>query len=154
EKYQAMPADGYAKMFDRMVASCQGQLELKLETNYRDMLNQIKFRHLVYTGPLDEFFDGQLGTLPYRSLKFEHESFTPAQLLSQARPSLAVNPGFWQPAVQVNYPNEEAFTRIVEIKHVSQQNCDNTTIVREYPDDYGPGKEPYYPIPTSQNHNL
>ncbi|MFM7373599.1 MAG: UDP-galactopyranose mutase, partial [Chthoniobacterales bacterium] len=56
-------------------------------------------------------------------------------------------PGFFQPAMQVNYPNDEEFTRIVEIKHATGQQCVNTTIVREYPDDFGPGKEAYYPIP-------
>jgi UDP-galactopyranose mutase len=49
--------------------------------------------------------------------------------------------------MQVNYPNDEEFTRIVEIKHATGQQCENTTIVREYPDDFGPGKEAYYPIP-------
>lgn len=49
--------------------------------------------------------------------------------------------------MQVNYPNEEKFTRIVEIKHATGQQCANTTIVREYPEDFGPGKEAYYPVP-------
>jgi UDP-galactopyranose mutase len=117
----------------------------------------------VYTGPIDEYYDYCHGYLPYRSLRFEPESFTPDQLadpstlnclrpsppssgsqLSTEKPAPA---GFFQPAMQVNYPNDEEFTRIVEIKHATGQQCENTTIVREYPDDFGPGKEAYYPIP-------
>jgi len=78
-------------------------------------------------------------------LRFESESFTPEQLLE--REPISGKRGFWQPAVQVNYPNEEEFTRIVEVKHATGQLCENTTIVREYPDDFSPGKEAYYPIP-------
>jgi UDP-galactopyranose mutase len=52
--------------------------------------------------------------------------------------------------MQVNYPNDEEYTRIVEIKHATGQQTPNTTIVREYPDDYAPGKEAYYPIPTPE----
>jgi UDP-galactopyranose mutase len=100
---------------------------------------------MVYTGAIDEFYDRRFGALPYRSLRFEHESFTPGQL--REREVISGKPGFWQPAMQVNYPNDEEFTRIVEIKHATGQDCPNTTIVREYPEDYGPGKEPYYPVP-------
>ena len=56
--------------------------------------------------------------------------------------------------MQVNYPGDEPFTRIVEIKHATGQDCPNTTIVREYPDDFGPGKEPYYPIPAPDSSAL
>jgi len=76
-----------------------------------------------------KFYDFRFGRLPYRSLRFEPESFTPDQLT--ARRSYAGKPGFWQPVMQVNYPNDEAFTRIVEIKHATGQQCENTTIVRE-----------------------
>jgi UDP-galactopyranose mutase len=81
---------------------------------------------------IDEYFDGCFGQLPYRSLRFEPET------LEQQ---------FFQPVVQVNYPNENEFTRIVEIKHATGQRIPVTTIVREYPADYGPGQEAYYPIP-------
>src|SRR5207247_689723 len=60
----------------------------------------------------------------------------------------------FQPAMQVNYPNENDFTRIVEIKHATGQKHDRTTIVREYPLDYHPGREPYYPIPASDAREL
>jgi UDP-galactopyranose mutase len=100
---------------------------------------------MIYTGPIDEYFDNRFGQLPYRSLRFENESFGPNEL--KEREAIAGKLGFWQPAMQVNYPNEEAYTRIVELKHATGQLCANTTIVREYPDDVGPGKEPYYPVP-------
>ena len=81
---------------------------------------------------VDEYFDHCFGPLPYRSLRFEPET------LPQE---------YFQPALQVNYPNEHDFTRIVELKHATGQKLPVTTIVREYPEDFGPGKEPYYPIP-------
>ncbi len=118
-------------------------------TEFRDILLQVSFKHLVYTGPIDEYYDYYHGRLPYCPLRFEPESFTPERL-ADLRPTASdfpIAPGFYQPAMQVNYPSEEEFTRIVEIKHATGQQCENTTIVREYPDDFGPGKEAYYPIP-------
>jgi len=150
EEFQALPKDGYSKMFERMVAACGDKLQILLNTEFRDILPQVEFKHLVYTGPIDEYYDYCHGRLPYRSLRFEPESFTPAQLADLRSPVSDLrspSPGFFQPAMQVNYPNDEKFTRIVEIKHATGQDCENTTIVREYPDDFGPGKEAYYPIP-------
>jgi len=157
EDFQAIPKAGYTAMFQRMVAACGDKLEILLNAEFRDILPKVNFKHLVYTGPIDEYYDFCHGHLPYRSLRFEPESFTPAQLsahhsgFKSPPSSLKSPPGFYQPAMQVNYPNDEAFTRIVEIKHTTGQQCDNTTIVREYPDDFGPGKEPYYPIPASDS---
>ncbi len=145
EEFQALPAAGYTRMFERMAAACGDKVRILLNTDYREVLPHVAFRHLVYTGPIDEFFDFRHGRLPYRSLRFEPESFTPEQL--RAREPVSGRPGFWQPAMQVNYPNDEDFTRIVEVKHATGQLCTNTTIVREYPEDYGPGREAYYPIP-------
>ena len=145
EKFQALPRAGYTQMFDRLLEACGNRVKLLLRTDYREVLNHVNFRHLVYTGAIDEFFNLKHGPLPYRSLRFERESFSPEQLVH--RTEVSGKAGFWQPAMQVNYPNEEDFTRIVEIKHATGQACTNTTIVREYPDDYGLGKEPYYPIP-------
>jgi UDP-galactopyranose mutase len=145
EEFQALPKAGYHKMFERMIQAGGDKIRLLLNTDYREILPHVNYKHLVYTGPIDEYFDNGFGPLPYRSLRFENESFTAGQL--EARLSVAGKAGFWQPAMQVNYPNDEEFTRIVEIKHATGQSCTNTTIVREYPDDYGPGKEAYYPIP-------
>jgi UDP-galactopyranose mutase len=145
EEFQALPKAGYTRMFERMVEACGDNLRILLNTGYREILPHVQYDRMIYTGPVDEYFNHCHGQLPYRSLRFENESFTPEQLV--AREPIAGKPGFWQPAMQVNYPNEEEFTRIVEVKHATGQLCANTTIVREYPDDYGPGKEPYYPIP-------
>jgi UDP-galactopyranose mutase len=100
---------------------------------------RVSFQHLIYTGPVDAFFGFQFGPLPYRSLRFERETIAAE---------------YFQPAVQVNYPNDFDFTRIVETKHITGQKLPVTTIVREYPDDFGPGKEPYYPIPTRETESL
>jgi len=144
EEFQAIPKAGYTRMFERMVAASP-DVRILLRTDYKELLPFVKYRHMIYTGPIDDFYDLRFGALPYRSLRFERESFTAEQLVE--REKISGRAGFWQPAMQVNYPNEEEFTRIVEIKHATGQQCTNTTIVREYPEDYGPGKEAYYPVP-------
>jgi UDP-galactopyranose mutase len=145
EEFQALPIAGYTRMFERMLEAGGSRVKVLLNTDYREVLPHVRFKHLVYTGPIDEFFDYAYGDLPYRSLRFENESFTAEQL--KPREAVSGKPGFWQPAMQVNYPNEEEFTRIVEVKHATGQACTNTTIVREYPQDYQRGGEAYYPIP-------
>jgi UDP-galactopyranose mutase len=151
ESFQALPAQGYHQLFNNLLRACPGT-ELKLGIDYRQLLPHVTFKHMVYTGPIDEYFGFQFGALPYRSLRFESESFTADEL--QDRLPISGKPGHWQPAMQVNYPNDNDFTRIVEIKHGTGQVSDATSIVREYPDDYGPGKEPYYPVPTPANAQL
>jgi UDP-galactopyranose mutase len=138
ERFQALPARGYTAMFERMLAN--PKIEVRLKTDFHEARDQLDYRHLIYTGPIDAYFDHRLGPLPYRSLRFEPETFTDRQ--------------FYQPAMQVNYPNDYDFTRIVEIKHATGQKIDATTIVREYPEDFGPGKEPYYPIPAPDTRAL
>jgi UDP-galactopyranose mutase len=130
EKFQALPKNGYTAMFQKMLK--HPLIKVRLNTDYREVRTQVAFRHLIFTGPLDEYYDHCFGHLPYRSLRFEPET------LSQE---------FFQPAMQVNYPNDHDFTRIVEIKHATGQQLPFTTIVREYPQNFGPGREPYYPIP-------
>ena len=130
EKFQALPKDGYTKVFERMLAN--PKIKVLLNTDYRDVLPQVQFKHMIYTGPVDEYFDCCYGPLQYRSLRFEPET---------------LDQEYFQPAMQVNYPNDYDFTRIVEIKHATGQQLPSTTIVREYPADYAPGREPYYPIP-------
>ena len=125
-----MPRDGYTAMFERMLA--HPNIEVRLKTDYREARAQVAYDHLIYTGPLDEYFDHCHGPLPYRSLRFEPET---------------IEREFFQPVVQVNYPNDHDFTRIVEIKHATGQQIPVTTIVREYPQDYLPGREAYYPLP-------
>jgi UDP-galactopyranose mutase len=147
EEFQALPKAGYTRMFERMVQACGDRLKILLNADYRAVLPFVEYNRMIYTGPIDEYFDHCYGQLPYRSLRFERESFSPEEL--KGREMISGKSGFWQPAMQVNYPNDEEFTRIVEIKHATGQLCANTTIVREYPDEYGPGKDPYYPIPAS-----
>ena len=130
EKFQALPKRGYTPMFQKMLSN--PKIEVRLNTDFREACAQAQFKHLIYTGPIDEYYDHCFGHLPYRSLRFEPETLTQE---------------FFQPAMQVNYPNEQEFTRIVEIKHATGQKLSSTTIVREYPQDFGPGREPYYPIP-------
>jgi len=98
--------------------------------------NHISWKNLIYTGPIDEFFENRFGPLPYRSLRFEFET---------------MNQEWFQPVSQVNFPNEYDFTRIVEIKHATGQVHPKTTIVREYPAAEG---DPFYPIPREQNQKV
>lgn len=129
-KFQALPKDGYTRMFKRMLD--HPKIEVRLGVSFREIARDYNYRKLIYTGPIDEYFDRCEGPLPYRSLRFEAESF---------------DKEFHQPAMQVNYPNEHEFTRIVEIKHATGQQIDKTTIVREFPQVYNTHNEPYYPIP-------
>ena len=152
EKFQAMPKFGYARLFQNMIAACGDKLRLELGTDFSKARDTANFDFVVYTGPIDAFFDYCFGPLPYRSLRFEPESFTPERLRGETRP--LADAGFWQPFVQVNYPNHGDFTRVVEIKHVTKQAISNTTIVREYPADYEGGADPYYPIPNEANREL
>ncbi|MEM6820761.1 MAG: UDP-galactopyranose mutase [Verrucomicrobiota bacterium] len=150
ESFQALPRDGYTALFQKMLD--HPLIEVRLNTEYREIQKSISYTHLIFTGPVDEYFDYCYGRLPYRSLRFEPESFSPDQL--KAREGISGKKGFWQPAMQVNYPNDHDFTRIVEVKHATGQKCENTTIVREYPQDDGPKNEPYYPIPASDAKSL
>jgi UDP-galactopyranose mutase len=104
-----------------------------LSTDYRVVRSSYPFLKVVYTGPIDEFFDYRFGPLPYRSLRFEHQTHELVQ---------------FQPAAVVNYPNDHDYTRITEFKHLTGQKHEKTSIVYEYPTDDG---EPYYPIPRPEN---
>jgi len=138
DSFQALPSRGFTAMFQKML-SAPG-IEVRLNTDFREARAQVKWRHLIYTGPIDDYFDHCFGALPYRSLRFEPETFTDRE--------------FYQPSMQVNYPNEYDYTRIVELKHATGQKIDATTIVREYPEDYFVGREPYYPIPAPDTRAL
>ena len=148
EEFQALPKHGYTEMFKAMVAQT-AHSEIWLSTHLKDVRNKVRHRHMIYTGPVDQYFDYRFGPLPYRSLRFEPETFTKEQLFP--RLAIAGKPGFWQPALQVNYPNDETFTRIVELKHATGQDIDATTVVREYPHDFAVGEEPYYPVPMPES---
>lgn len=130
EKFQAIPLRGYTAMFERMLR--HPNIKVLLNTDFHEMKRSVRWKRLIYTGAIDEYFDRCYGALPYRSLRFEPET---------------IQAEFYQPAMQVNFPNDHEFTRIVEIKHATGQEIPVTTIVREYPEDYAPGREMYYPIP-------
>jgi UDP-galactopyranose mutase len=145
EEFQALPRDGFAAMFGRMIEASPG-LELRLGMDFEEARRRWACRHLVFTGPVDEYYGRRFGPLPYRSLRFEAESFTPDQL--RDREPVAGRRGFWQPAMQVNYPDPDVpFTRIVELKHATGQQVEATTILREHPKSWTPADEPFYPVP-------
>ena len=149
EEFQALPKQGYTAMFERMLEASP-KLELHLGVDLREAKERWDYRHLVFTGPIDEYYERRHGELPYRSLNFEWEGFTAAEL--EARREIAGKAGFWQPAMQVNYPDKEVpHTRIVEIKHATGQDIAASSIMREYPMDWTPEHEPYYPIPNDES---
>ncbi len=148
ENFQALPDRGYTALFENLL-SASPRVELHLGIEASEARARWSHKHLVFTGAIDEFYDRRFGALPYRSLRFEHESFSAEELTH--REVVSGKPGFWQPAMQVNYPETETpFTRIVEIKHATGQDIPTTTIVREYPKDWTPAEEPFYPVPAPE----
>jgi len=138
DRYQMMPAEGYARMFKRMVS--HRRIDVLLRTDYHDIAETVRFHNLIYTGPIDRFFDYQYGELPYRSLRFVHEYHPCPQV---------------QEVGTVNYPNEHEFTRRTEWKHLTGQECTGTTVTYEYPTSPAErGKRLYYPIPTEESDAL
>lgn len=133
-KYQAIPKDGYHALFKNMLD--HKNIKVLLNTDYKDVIGKAKYKKLVYTGRIDEFFNFEYGKLPYRSQKFTFKTYNKTQ---------------YQPWVQINYPNDYKFNRIVEIKHVTGQKISKTTIMKDYPRDEG---IPLYPVPSSSNNKL
>src|SRR4051812_3772788 len=131
DRFQAMPLHGYTRMFQRMLAN--PNIKVMLNTDHRELEGLVKYRDLIYTGPIDEYFGHRYGRLPYRSLDFRHETFSTDVA---------------QPAPVVNYPNEHAYTRITEFKYLTGQRHEKTAVVYEYPKADG---DPYYPIPRPEN---
>ncbi len=131
DTYQAMPLHGYTRMFERMLA--HPNIKVMLNTDYREIAEFLPWRHMVYTGPIDAFFDHRHGKLPYRSLEFRHETLAQKQ---------------FQAVGTVNFPNDFAYTRVSEFKHLTGQQHDLTSVVYEYPRAEG---DPYYPVPRAEN---
>ena len=131
DTYQVMPLHGYTRMFERMLA--HPNIKVMTNTDYREIVEFIPFGHLIYTGPVDAYFDYRFGKLPYRSLEFVHETHAQAQLL---------------PVGTVNYPNDYAYTRVSEFKHITGQTHAQTSVVYELPRAEG---DPYYPVPRPEN---
>jgi UDP-galactopyranose mutase len=135
DKFQNMPADGYTRMFENMLD--QAGIEVELGVDWDDVRGEATYDRLIFTGPIDEYFDFRYGKLPYRSLKFRH------QTLDQA---------WFQPVGTVNYPAEGVpYTRISEYKHMTGQEIGRTTVTYEYPSADG---DPYYPVPRPENQAL
>ncbi len=131
DQYQAMPLHGYTRMFERILAN--PGISIMLNTDYEDIRDEVSFRELIFTGPIDEYFDYCYGKLPYRSLRFEHQTHDSRT---------------FQTAAVINYPNEHAYTRVTEFKYLTGQEHAKTSIVYEYPTSEG---DPYYPVPQPQN---
>lgn len=134
DTYQAMPLRGYTRMFENLLD--HDNIKILLNTDYREIVDLIPYEKMIYTGPVDEFFDYRYGKLPYRSLKFEHET---------------VNQEWVQPVAVVNYPNEHLYTRVTEFKHLTGQEHAKSSLVYEYPMAEG---DPYYPVPRPENNEL
>ncbi len=134
DEFQFMPVEGYTRMFERMLD--HPNITVRTGVDYSALRREASFARLVWTGPVDEFFGCRFGRLPYRSLRFVHET------LPQDR---------FQPVGTVNYPQTEAYTRITEYKHLTGQVHPQTSITFEYPEAEG---DPYYPVPRPENQAL
>jgi len=134
DPWQGIPSHGYFRIFERMTDS--PNIHLLLQTDYKEILNTITYDKLIYTGPIDYFFDYRFGKLPYRSMRFEFETLDMEQ---------------FQAASVVNYPRDNDFTRITEYKHFYFQKNPKTTIGYEFSQSEG---DPYYPIPREANRRL
>lgn len=135
DKYQAMPKNGYYKIFEKMLNN--RNIKVKLNADFFKIKDQPeKYQKLFYTGPIDQFFNYKFGKLQYRSLKFKYQTLKMKS---------------FQPVAQVNYPNDHDFTRITEPKHATGQRSEFTTIIKEYPKW---GGEPYYPVPSEKNQEV
>ncbi len=153
DRFQILPSKGYHFLFQNILRSTKSLLDLQLGMEYEQFRreNDTPCRHTVFTGPIDEYFEYRHGRLPYRSLHFERSHYNDAEI---ERHSGNLELGVLQPCVQVNYPGPEPYTRTVEAKHITGQKTSGTTIVTEFPADYGPGKEPYYPVPCSSSKKI
>ncbi|HYO64383.1 MAG TPA: UDP-galactopyranose mutase, partial [Pyrinomonadaceae bacterium] len=134
DTYQAMPKHGYTRLFENLLD--HPNIKVMLNTDYRDIERVIPFREMVYTGPVDEFFDCRFGKLPYRSLEFKHET---------------VDAPVYQQAPVINYPNDYLYTRVTEFKYLTGQEHPKTALVYEFPRAEG---DPYYPVPQPANAEL
>jgi len=137
DTFQAMPLHGYTRMFQTMLD--HPLIDKQLGTDFRDIKDRAHeiADHIIYTGPIDEYFDFRFGKLPYRSLKFDHRT---------------LEEEWHQPVAVVNYPDPTVpYTRVSEYKHLTGQDSPVTTITYEYPSAEG---DPYYPIPRAENQAL
>lgn len=131
DAFQSMPANGYTKMFERMLD--HPNIEIMLSAEFAQVRKQLRYKRLIFTGPVDEYFDFRFGKLPYRSLTFKH---------------VTLDQEWHQSVAVVNYPQTQAYTRITEYKHLTGQTNPRTSLTYEFPCDEG---DPYYPVPRPEN---
>lgn len=138
DKYQAIPEDGYTKMVERIIN--HPNIEVRLNTEFSQIKDEIEYERLIYSGPIDEYFDYKFGELPYRSLDLQFREY---------------NKPYYQSGPQINYPENYDFTRSVEYKYYLDEDSEKTVVSFEYPEAFVQGKnERYYPIPDSANQEL
>jgi UDP-galactopyranose mutase len=131
DTFQAMPLHGYTRMFEKMLK--HPNIKIMLNTDWREVRDMVPFKHLIFTGPVDEFFDYKFGKLPYRGLEFKHETLDKEEAL---------------PVGVVNYPSEDVpYTRVTEFKKLTGQQHHKTSVVYEFSRDASITGDPYYPIP-------
>ncbi len=136
DAFQAMPADGFTGMVQNMLA--HPNIEVVTDCDFQSIVDRARFDHVVYSGPIDEYFDYKFGKLPYRSLRFEFET------VDAAERGLAVG--------CVNEPDQSVpFTRTTDYRHLTGQRGAKTVLGREFPSAEG---DPYYPIPRPDNREL
>jgi UDP-galactopyranose mutase len=132
DKFQYMPRDGYTAMFAKMLD--HPNITVRTGVDFSEARKRFSFRRLIWTGPVDEYFGFRFGKLPYRSLKFRHETLDREWAL---------------PTGTVNHPNEATpFTRVSEYKWMTGQEHPRTSVTYEFPSAEG---DPYYPIPRPEN---
>jgi len=134
DTYQAMPWHGYTRLFENMLT--HPNVKILLNTDYKEIDGIIPYKKMIYTGPIDDYFGYCYGKLPYRSIDFSFKTY---------------DREVYQSTGTINYPNEQAFTRVTEFKYLTGQQHSKTTVVFEYPKAEG---DPYYPVPRKENADL
>lgn len=138
DMYQGIPQNGYTAMVERMLS--HPLIKVELNTDFREIRDAIEYDRLFFSGAMDEFFDYELGRLPYRSLDIRLRTH---------------NVGYFQSGPHINYPENYDYTRSVEYKYYLDEKSDKTIVSYEYPCPYEEGKnEPFYPVPTDKNQTI
>lgn len=138
DRYQGIPIGGYTKMVKKMLEGIDVKLGVDFLKN-KDELSALADK-IIYTGPIDEYFDYCYGQLEYRSLRFETE---------------IVDVDNYQGNAVINYTEAEIpYTRIIEHKHFDPVDTDHSIITKEYPTEWALGDEPYYPVNDAKNMEL
>jgi len=137
-RYQGIPKYGYTAMINKMLD--HDNISVLMQIDYKKVIDQIKYHKMIYTAPLDYYFNYKFGTLDYRSLLFEERTYDQESFQCHA---------------VVNYPNDYDYTRVTEYKKLTGQKHLKTTVHYEYPRAFDPdNNEPYYPILDHKNSSL